>query len=253
MGAPLLRQGAPIGAIALQRTDVRPFTNKQIELAQTFADQAVIAIENVRLFDEVQARTRDLSQSVEELRALGEVSQAVNSTIDLETVLTTIVAKATQLSNTEAGAIYEFDDANEEFRLRATYGLGKTIVAELRDSHIRIGETAISEAVEGRMPVQIPDLQIDPSATLDVILRAGFRALLVVPLLGTERIVGALVVRRKQPGEFSKSTVELLQTFAAQSVLAIQNARLFREIEEKSCQLADASQHKSKFLANNEP
>jgi GAF domain-containing protein len=250
LGAPLLRQGAPIGAIALQRADVRPFTNKQIELAQTFADQAVIAIENVRLFDEVQARTRELSQSVEELRALGEVSQAVNSTIDLEAVLTTIVAKATQLSNTEAGAIYVFDDASKEFRLRATCGLGETIVAELRDRHIRIGETAISEAVEGRMPVQIPDLQIDPSATLDVILRAGFRALLVVPLLGTERIVGALVVRRKQPGEFSKSTVELLQTFAAQSVLAIQNARLFREIEEKSRELADASQHKSQFLAN---
>jgi signal transduction histidine kinase len=250
LGAPLLRQGAPIGAIALQRTDVRPFTNKQIELAQTFADQAVIAIENVRLFDEVQARTGELSQSVEELRALGEVSQAVNSTIDLETVLTTIVAKATQLSHTEAGAIYVFDDSNKEFLLRATYGLGETIAAELRDSHIRIGETAISEAVEGRLPVQIPDLQIDPSATLDVILRAGFRALLVVPLLGAERIVGALVVRRKQPGEFSKSTVELLQTFAAQSVLAIQNARLFREIEEKSRQLAAASQHKSQFLAN---
>jgi signal transduction histidine kinase len=184
------------------------------------------------------------------LRALGEVSQAVNSTIDLETVLTTIVAKATQLSNTEAGAIYVFDDSNKEFLLRATYGLGETIVAELRDSHIRIGETAISEAVEERLPVQIPDLQIDPSATLDVILRAGFRALLVVPLLGAERIVGALVVRRKQPGEFSKSAVELLQTFAAQSVLAIQNARLFREIEEKSRQLADASRHKSQFLAN---
>jgi two-component system, NtrC family, sensor kinase len=134
LGAPLLRQGAPIGAIALQRTDVRPFTNKQIELAQTFADQAVIAIENVRLFDEVQARTRELSQSVEELRALGEVSQAVNSTIDLEKVLTTIVAKATQLSSTEAGAIYVFDDTNKEFRLRATYGLGETIVAELREA-----------------------------------------------------------------------------------------------------------------------
>jgi GAF domain-containing protein len=250
LGAPLLRQGAPIGAIALQRTDVRPFTDKQIELAQTFADQAVIAIENVRLFEEVQVRTRELSQSVEELRALGEVSQAVNSTIDLETVLTTIVAKATQLSNTEAGAIYVFDDANGEFRLRATYGLGETIVAELKDRHIRMGETAISEAVDQRMPVQIPDLRIDPSATLDVILRAGFRALLVVPLLSTERIVGALVVRRKHPGEFSKGTVELLQTFAAQSVLAIQNARLFREIEEKSHQLAEASQHKSQFLAN---
>jgi signal transduction histidine kinase len=100
------------------------------------------------------------------------------------------------------------------------------------------------------MPIQIPDIQNDPSAALDVIVRAGFRALLLVPLLGTERIVGALLVRRKQPGEFPKSTVELLQTFAAQSVLAIQNARLFREIEDKSRQLQLASEHKSQFLAS---
>jgi signal transduction histidine kinase len=210
----------------------------------------VIAIENVRLFDEVQARTRELTQSVEELRALGQVTQAVNSTVDLETVLTTIVAKATQLSSTEAGAIYVFDDTEQEFRLRATYGLDDAVVAELRDSHIRIGDTAMSDAVEQRTPIQIPDIQNDPSAALDVIVRAGFRALLLVPLLGTDRIVGVLVVRRKQPGEFPKTTIELLQTFAAQSVLAIQNARLFSEIDEKSRQLAEASQHKSQFLAS---
>jgi signal transduction histidine kinase len=250
LGVPLLREGSPIGVIALARRTVQPFTDKQIGLVTTFADQAVIAIENVRLFDEVQARTRELVQSVEELRALGEVTQAVNSTVDLETVLTTIVAKATQLSGTEAGAIYVFEDANQEFRLRATYGLDDAIVAELRDSHIRIGETAISDAVERRMPIQIPDIQSDPSATLDVILRSGFRALLFVPLLGTDRIVGALVVRRKQPGEFANSTVELLQTFAAQSVLAIQNARLFSEIEDKSRQLQLASENKSQFVSS---
>ena len=92
----------------------------------------MIAIENARLFDEVQSRTRELSQSIGELRALGEVSQAVNSTLDLETVLTTIVAKATQLSSTEAGAIYVFDDASREFRLRATYGMDDTIIAAMR-------------------------------------------------------------------------------------------------------------------------
>ena len=227
-----------------------PFTDKQIELVTTFADQAVIAIENVRLFDEVQARTRELSQSIGELRALGEVSQAVNSTLDLETVLTTIVAKATQLSSTEAGAIYVFDDASREFRLRATYGMDDTIIAAIRDRHIHIGETAIGRAVEQRTPIQIPDVQSDPSSVLDVIVRAGFRALLTVPLLAADRIVGALVVRRKEPGEFPKNTVDLLQTFAAQSVLAIQNARLFHEIEEKGRQLAEASQHKSQFLAN---
>jgi signal transduction histidine kinase/DNA-binding response OmpR family regulator len=197
-----------------------------------------------------QARTRELAQSVEELRALDQVTQAVNSSVDLETVLATIVAKATQLSGTEAGAIYVLDDAAQEFRLRSTYGLDDGIVAELKDSHIRIGQTAMSEAAARRVPIQVPDIQNDPSATIDVIIRAGFRALLFVPLLGAERIVGALVVRRKQPGEFPKTTVELLQTFAAQSVLAFQNARLFSEIEKKSQQLETANQHKSQFLAN---
>jgi signal transduction histidine kinase len=193
----------------------------------------------VRLFEEVQARTSELAQSVKELRALGEVTQSVNSSVDLETVLTTIVAKATQLSYTEAGAIYVFEEAHQEFRLRATYGMDERIIAEIRDRHMHIGETAVGKAVEQRKPVQIADLQTDPvSPVLDVIVRAGFRALLVVPLLGADRVVGALVVRRKQPGEFPKSTLDLLQTFAAQSVLAIQNARLFESVEARTRELA---------------
>ena len=204
-----------------------------------------------RLEQQVKERTAELAQSVEELRALGDVSQAVNSTIDLQTVLSTIVGKAVQLSGTDAGAIYVFDDASQEFRLRATYGMDDKIIAEIRDRHIRIGETAIGVAAERRMPVQIPDIQNDPaSIVLDVIVRAGFRAWLTVPLLGADRVVGALVVRRKAPGEFPKHTVDLLQTFAAQSVLAIQNANLFSEVEEKSRQLEIASQHKSQFVAN---
>ena len=172
----------------------------------TFADQAVIAIENVRLFEAVQARTNELAQSVKELRALGEVTQSVNSSVDLETVLTTIVAKATQLSNTEAGAIYVFEEAHQEFRLRATYGMDEKIIAEITDRHMHIGETAIGQAAEQRMPVQIADIQNDPSsAVLDVIVRAGFRALLVVPLLGADRIVGALVVRRSSPATFPRA------------------------------------------------
>src|SRR5262249_52559007 len=129
LGVPLLRDGVPVGVIGLLRNIVKPFTDKQIELVSTFADQAVIAIENVRLFDEVQARTRDLGQSVEELQALGEVTQAVNSTLDLETVLSTIVAKAVQLSGTEGGAIYVFDELEQLFRLRATYGFSEDLVA----------------------------------------------------------------------------------------------------------------------------
>jgi GAF domain-containing protein len=250
LSVPLLREGEAIGSLTVRRTEVRPFTHKQIELAETFADQAVIAIENVRLFDEVQARTRELTQSVEELRALGEVTQAVNSTVNLETVLNTIVAKATQLSGTEAGAIYVFDESGQEFQLRATYGMDEAVIAAIRDHHIRLGETAIGRAAEQRGPVQIADVQADQSLVLDVIVRAGFRALLAVPLIGAEGIVGALVVRRRQPGEFPRSTVELLQTFAAQSGLAIQNARLFSEIEEKSRQLQLASEHKSQFVSS---
>jgi two-component system, NtrC family, sensor kinase len=243
LAVPMLREAVPIGTIVIERAEAGKFPEGKITLLKTFADQAVIAIENVRLFNEV-------ARSVEELHALGEVSQAVNSTLNLETVLTTIVAKATQLSNTEAGAIYVFDDASREFRLRATHGMDDALIAAIRDRHIHLGETAIGRAVEQRSPVQVPDIQSDRSAVLDVIVRAGFRALLTVPLLGADRIVGALVVRRKEPGKFAKNTIELLQTFAAQSVLAIQNARLFHEIEEKGRELAQASQHKSRFLAN---
>jgi signal transduction histidine kinase/DNA-binding response OmpR family regulator len=250
VGVPLLRNGHPIGVIVLMRREPKPFTDRQIELVTTFADQAVIAIENVRLFDEVQAHTRELSQSVGELRALGEVTQAVTSTLDLETVLTTIVAKATQLSGTEAGAIYVFDEAQREFRLHATYGMSEELVAAITDQHAALSD-AVSEAAEQGEPVQVADLQDEPPSTVnDIIMKAGYRARLLVPLIHSGRTVGALVVRRLQAGEFSKRTIELVKTFATQSVLAIQNARLFAEIEDKSRQLAEASQHKSQFLAN---
>jgi len=125
------------------------------------------------------------------------------------------------------------------------------LIAAVEEQHIRMGETVVSRAVLQRRPVQIYDVQHDSSSpVLDVILRAGFRAHLTVPLLGADRIVGALVVRRREPGEFAENTVNLLQTFAVQSVLAIQNARLFHEIEEKGRELAEVSQHKSQFLAN---
>ncbi len=251
LAVPLLREGTPIGVLSLQRNTVRPFTEKQIELVTTFADQAVIAIENVRLFQEVEARTRELAQSVEELRALSEVGQAITSTLDVEGVLTTIVTKAVQLSGTDAGAIYTFDDKLQEFRLRATHGMDEAMVTAIRDRRIGADETAIGQATAERRVVQIPDVLNEPSSrVLDIIVRAGYRAVLFVPLLRSDQIVGALVVRRKAPGEFAQSTIELLRTFADQSVLAIQNARLFREIEQKSRELALASKHKSQFLAN---
>jgi signal transduction histidine kinase len=227
---------------------VEIFRRNTLERDELLAERAQAAD---RLEKQVKERTAELAQSVEELRALGDVSQAVNSTIDLETVLSTIVAKAVQLSGTEAGTIYVFDEASGEFQLRATYGMDDAIIAEIRDRHVQIGDSAIGEAAKRGTPIQIPDVESDRSSlVLDIIVRAGFRALLVVPLLAAQGIVGALVVRRKQPGEFPKHTIDLLQTFAAQSVLAIQNANLFRELEEKSRQLEIASQHKSQFLAS---
>ena len=251
LAVPLMREGTPIGVIVLHRRALRPFTNKQIELAETFADQAVIAIENVRLFDEVQARTRELAQSVEELRALGDVSQAVNSTLNLATVLDTIVAKAVQLSGTDAGTIYEFDEQHKELLLRSTCGMSEELIEALKNQHLGVSEPTIDRAVARREPVQIEDLAaVSSTPAQDIIVRAGFRALLVVPLLGRDHVAGALVVRRKAPGRFPQSTIDLLKTFAAQSVLAIQNAHLFTELDQKSRELEVASQHKSQFLAN---
>ena len=189
------------------------------------------------LEQQVRQRTGELAQSVEELRALGDVSRAVNSSIDLETVLATIVMKATQLSGTDAGTIYVLDEEQRVFLLRATHGMDDKIISEIKGHPIRIGETAIGRAAEERRSIQIHDIQEDPNSVLDVIVRAGFRALLVVPLIGNDRVVGALVVRRKRIGDFPKSTVDLLQTFAAQSVLAIQNARLFESAEARSREL----------------
>ena len=183
-------------------------------------------------------------------RALGEVTQAVNSTLDLETVLSTIVATAVQLSGTEGGAIYVFDELEQLFRLRATYGYSEELIAAVQYQHLGASD-AIRQATQARKPQQIADICDEPpSPVREIAMRAGYRARLVVPLVSADKIVGVLVVRRKQPGSFPKDIIQLLQTFAAQSVLAIQNARLFREIEDKSHQLELASQHKSQFLAS---
>ena len=253
LGVPMLREGTPLGVFSVWRNPVLPFTDKQIELVTTFADQAVIAIENVRLFQELRARTAELTRSVEELKALGEVGQTVSSTLDLETVLTTIAARADQLSGTDGAAIYEFDEASGTFHLRVALKLEPELLGVLRARPTALGEGVVGRVGLAREPVQIPDIVQDEAyqgPLREVALRAGNRALLAVPLLREELLVGALVVRRRAPGRFPEETVTLLQTFATQSVLAIQNARLFREIEEKSRQLEAASRHKSEFLAN---
>src|SRR6516225_5142545 len=200
---------------------------------------------------ELETRSRELAQSVGELRALGEVTQAVNSTLDLATVLSTIVAKAVELSGTEAGSIYVVDPTTQALQLRASHGMSEELIAELNRQGVDLSEKTIADAAARRAPVQTPDLKdAAPSPVLNILLRAGYRAVLIVPLLGPEGLIGMLVVRRKAPGEFPQHTLDLLQTFAAQSVLAIQNANLFTEVEEKSRQLEMASQHKSQFVAS---
>ena len=166
-------------------------------------------------------------------------------------MLSTIVSRAVQLSDTDAGTIYEFDKAQQALQLRSSYGMSEQLVEMFRSRHLGVGEEIIDWALRSHEPVQIEDLLNFPvSPTQEILVRAGYRAVLVVPLLGRDHIIGVLVVRRKQPGAFPQNTVDLLKTFAAQSVLAIQNAHLFTEIDEKSRQLEIASQHKSQFLAN---
>ena len=253
LAAPLLREEVPIGAILIRRREVRPFSEKQIALLKTFADQAVIAIENVRLFKELDERTNELTRSVGELKALGEVGQAVSSTLDLETVLTRIVSHAVQLSGTDGGAIYEYDEPSEEFLLRATDHMEEELINALRTNPPRLGDGVVGRAAASREPVQVPNILEERAYAprmRQLLERFGFRASLAVPLLREDRIIGGLVVRRKSTGEFRPEVIELLKTFATQSVLAIQNARLFREIEEKSTQIEAANRHKSEFLAN---
>jgi len=251
---PLMREGLPIGAITIRRTEVRPYTDKQIAILKTFADQAVIAIENVRLFQELEARTRELARSVEELKALGDVGQAVSSTLELEKVLTTVVTHAVQLSGTYAGIIYEYDEATEEFHLRASYRMENELVEVYRTTPIRLGQGATGRAAATRAPVQVVDLlserELAVTRIRPMLAQLGYQSLLAVPLLFEERIMGALTVYRREGGSFAPQVVNLLQTFATQSALAIQNARLFREIEDKSRQIEAANRHKSEFLAN---
>jgi signal transduction histidine kinase len=250
---PMLREGAAIGALVVWRREVAPFSDTQIAVLQTFADQAVIAIENVRLFRELQTREAALSRSVGELQALGEIGRALNSTLDIERVLATIVSRATQLTGTDAGVIYEYDEAREAFVLRATENFDEALVEILRRGHLGSGEGVSGRAASARAPVQVTDITREgayASRVRDALIERGFRSLLAVPLLHEDRVLGTLVVNRRTPGEFPGAVVELLRTLATQSALALQNARLFREIEDKSRQLEVASRHKSEFLAS---
>ena len=210
---PLLREGIPIGTILMRRTEVRPFTDKQIALLKTFADQAVIAIENVRLFKELDERTNELTRSVGELQALGEVGQAVSSTLDLETVLTRIASHAVQLTGAAGGAIYEYDEESEEFHLRGSHQIEKEFVETLRASPIRLGGGALGQAATSRAPVEVADIfderEIGATRMRPVLRQLGYRSLLAVPLLREGRIMGGLTIYRRTTGSFPPEVVNL--------------------------------------------
>jgi signal transduction histidine kinase/DNA-binding response OmpR family regulator len=199
---------------------------------------------------EVEARTRELMRSVAELQALNEVGQAVSSSLDLETVLATVIARAVRLADADSGTLYQFDEADGVFDPRANFGVSEEMIETLRGSRIGLGDGPVGLCAVNRAPVQVSDTELSKQKVSAIWVHDAIRAVVAVPLLRDEHVTGALVIRRKVSGEFSPSIVKLLQTLASQSVMAIENARLFKESQAKSAQLAEASKLKSQFLAN---
>jgi signal transduction histidine kinase len=252
VSVPMLREGAPIGAITLWRREVQPFTDKQIDMVQTFADQAVIAIENVRLFKELEQRTRDLGQSLEEVGALSEVSRAVSSSLDLRRVLDTVASYAVNLSGCDAAGVFEFNAARQAYDVVASRNLDPDFLEALQRTSIDLRRSMVRRAAQSGEAVQVPDVAETTAEGMqlrDMTLTAGFRALLAVPMGGEDDTRG-LVVFRRAAGAFDERVVNLVTALANQSRVAVENAHLFLEIEEKGQQLEVANRHKSEFLAN---
>jgi signal transduction histidine kinase len=254
MGVPLLREGVPIGGMALLRTRVTAFNEKEIELAETFADQAVIAIENTRLFEEVQARTKELQESLEYQSATSEVLQAISRTaFELQPIIDTLVETAARLCDADA---WLFRREGEIYRWAASYGFSpeqhERIKAHFKQKTFipNRGMTSMRAALEGR-PVHIVDVLTDPEFTHHEAQElGGFRTTLGVPLLRDGVTIGVFSLTRREVQPFTNKQIELITTFADQAVIAIENARLFEEIAQKSRELEIASQHKSQFVAN---
>ncbi len=249
----LLREGAARigGGDLTRRIEIK--TGDELEaMADEFNAMATRLSESYSMLEQrVEDRTAELSGALGKLEALAEVAEAVNSSLDLQTVLSTILSHACQLSDTGGGAVYVFDEASQSFRLEAGYGMSDEMVDEIRKFRIELGETIVGECAERREAVQVADIDALTDFPLhDALKKAGVCSMLAVPLLHKDRVIGALIVRRRAAGAFAAETIDLLEAFASQSTLAIHNARLFREIEEKSHELELANQHKSQFLAN---
>ena len=251
LGVPLLREGEPIGVIVLHRTVVKPFTEKQIELAATFADQAMIAMENARLFNEVQAQKSELTELLEQQTATAEVLKVISrSTFDLRSVLQTLAELTARLCDSEKTIIARQQDG--AFYRAETYGFSEEFSDYARTDPIvpSRGSAAGRALLEGKL-THIADVEADPEYTWTEGQRlGGFRTILGVPMMRDGTAIGVLALLRSEVRLFTDKQIELAMTFADQAAIAIENVRLFDEIHDKSRQLAEASQHKSQFLAS---
>ena len=210
-----------------------------------------MAIKQVQLVGALDQRNEQYARQVEQLEALGEVSQVVSSSLELEEVLSTIVSHAVELSGTDGGSMMEYDEDTQCFRVRFALATSDTVLAALRDTPFGLDDTLVGRAAREGRPLQAEDLtQVVGDPHIAILAADGWRSLLAVPMLREGRIVGALVVRRRQTGAFDDEIADLLETFASQSALALVNARLYRELERKSAELEVASRHKSEFLAS---
>jgi signal transduction histidine kinase/ActR/RegA family two-component response regulator len=212
---------------------------------------AAMAVNGVQLIQQLEARSAELARNVDELEALRAVGEAVSSSLDVDDVLDTIAQHAVALSETDGGSIMEYDDRDCCFLVRSVYRTGPEVVERLRSIRIDLDETLVGRAAKERHPIVVPDLgQVPLDPHLRILHDGGWRSLVAVPMLREGRIVGCLIVRRKTTGGFTEETVDLLETFASQSALALLNARLYRELQEQSLELEMASRHKSEFLAS---
>ena len=251
IGAPMLLDDEVVGVLLLWREAVDPFDDKGCDLLTTFAIQAAVAIKQVQLMGALDKRTEQFARQVEQLEALGEVSQVVSSSLELEEVLSTIVSHAVELSGTDGGSMMEYDEDTRCFRVRFALATSDAVLAALRDTAFGLDDTLVGRAAREGRPLQAEDLtKVVGDPHIEILAADGWRSLLAVPMLREGRIVGALVVRRRQTGAFGDEISDLLETFASQSALALVNARLYRELERKSAELEVASRHKSEFLAS---
>lgn len=251
MAAPMLLDDEVVGALSLVRTAVDPFDDRALALVGAFAAQAAVVVRNVHLVRALEERSLELGRKVEQLEALSEVGGIVSSSLVLDEVLSNIIMNAVRFSGCDGGSIMEYIEEERCFTVRSAYASSPELLAKLRTIRVELETTLVGRSAREGHPIAVADLN---TVALDPHLRLlhddGWRSVLAVPVLRGERIIGALVVRRKTPGAFSADTIEFLETFAGQSALAVWNAQLFRELETKTAELQVVSQHKSEFLAS---